>query len=80
MLALTVPVGERAIVGDILDMPSEEIEGVKRGGLDYEDGAEILKVFIAQNSKELVKLFRDQAPGLVRQIQDAVSTPAQSTP
>jgi hypothetical protein len=80
MLALSVPVGERGIVSDILDMPCEDQDGVKRGGLDYDDGTEILKVFVAQNSKELVKLFRDQAPSLVRQIQDAVSTPEQSTP
>lgn len=76
MLALNVPVGEQPIVKEIMDSPPED-DGT--GGLTYEDGTQILKVFVAQNSEELVRLFRQEAPNMVKIVQGAISKQDSST-
>lgn len=70
LLALNVPEYDKDTVRTILDMPHDEETG--DGGLDDEAGFEILELFVEQNIKALVTLFRERMPALGKAIGEAV--------
>lgn len=73
-LALSVPKGERDYVKELMELPEDE------GGLNDNDGMEILDTFIEQNWEAMFDFFGNKIVPLIQKISNKAQDSAPSKP